>query len=324
MKDTKLNIRIKRRAFLSTLGASAAIAATLPANTILSETSAYADDIGPQGGKARAETAESLRVSVAEKDGDKFPIPNHPDNRDEALYPTRFASYSKCLLHNARTGEVDPAAYTAFLNAVHTGAFSDFEALVTNGHFGTSDPSKQRRLVNPVSGYAFDVEGVDSHQFKLPPAPAFASAQQAGEAVELYWMALLRDINFADYATSANVAAACADITKLSDFRGPKEARVVTPQTLFRDSYPGCTVGPYISQFLLQPCAFGAMRVDTRIAEVFATDFMTTFSSWLDVQNGVDTLPTPITGNLRYCLNARDLTHYVNIDQLFEAYFVAC
>jgi hypothetical protein len=324
MKYKKLNIRIDRRAFLNTLGASAAIAATLPANSILSEASAYADDIGPQGGKARAESAESLRVSVAEKDGDKVPIPNHPDNGDEDLYPTKFASYSKCLLHNPTTGEVVPAAYAAFIGAVQSGRFADFEALVTNGHFGTSDPSKQRRLVNPVSGYAFDVEGVDSHQFQLPPAPAFASAQQAGEAVELYWMALLRDVNFADYPTNPTVAEAAADISKLSDFRGPKDGAAVTPQTLFRDSYPGCTVGPYISQFLLQPCAFGAMRVDTRIAEVFPVDFMTTFSSWLDVQNGLDTLPTPTTGKLRYCLNARDLTHYVNIDQLFEAYFVAC
>jgi hypothetical protein len=56
------------------------------------------------------------------------------------------------------------------------------------------------------------------------------------------------------------------------------------------------------------------MRVDTRIAEVFAQDFMTTFQSWLNVQNGVDTPPTPTTGSVRYCTNGRDLSHYVNID----------
>jgi hypothetical protein len=137
-------------------------------------------------------------------------------------------------------------------------------------------------------------------------------------------MAYLRNVNFANYVTDQNVAAACEDISKLSLFRGPKIGGAVTQQTLFRDTYPGCTDGPYISQFLLQPCNFGAMRVDTRIAEVFAQDFMTTFQSWLNVQNGVDTPPTPTTGSVRYCTNGRDLSHYVNIDQLFEAYFVAC
>jgi hypothetical protein len=324
MKRKKLNIRVDRRAFLNTLGASAGIAATLPAISILSQASAYADDIGPQGGKARAESAERLRVSVAETDGDRVPIPNHPDNGDEDLYPTKFASYSKALKHDPMTGEPDAAAYAALVGAIHTGRFSDFEALATNGHLGSADRSVQRRLVNPVSGYAYDIEGVDSHQFKLPAAPSFASAQQAGEAVELYWMALLREVNFADYAVNPAVAAACTDISKLSDFRGPKDGGAVTPQTLFRDSYPGCLDGPYISQFLLQPCAFGAMRVDTRIAEVYPVDFMTTFATWLDVQNGVDTPPTPTTGTVRYCTNGRDLSHYVNIDQLFEAYFVAC
>ena len=137
-------------------------------------------------------------------------------------------------------------------------------------------------------------------------------------------MALLRDVNFADYGTDPTVAAAVTDLSKLSDFRGPKDGGAVTPQTLFRDAYPGCMDGPYISQFLLQPSVFGAMRVDTKIAEVFPVDFMKDFTSWLNVQNGVDTLPTPTTGATRYCLNGRDLSHYVNIDQLFEAYFVAC
>ena len=60
-------------------------------------------------------------------------------------------------------------------------------------------------------GLAFDLEGTDSHQLAvpstfpnaIPPAPALSSAEIAGEAVELYWMALLRDVNFNDYATNS-------------------------------------------------------------------------------------------------------------------------
>jgi hypothetical protein len=318
MKPKKQRTGVGRRAFLK---ASAGVAAV----SIISEASIFADDIGPQGGRARAESAEQLREHVAEADGDKVPIPNHPDNGDEARYPTKFASYSKCLKHNSTTGDVDPAAYAALIAAISSGRFSDFEALFTNGHLGSTNPTVQRRLVNPISGYAFDMEGIDSHQLKLPPAPKFASAEEAGEAVELYWMALIRDVNFSDYATDPTVAAAAADLSNLSDFRGPKVGGAVTPQTLFRDNYPGTLDGPYISQFLLQPTAFGAMRVDTKIATVFpGKDFMTDFTGWLDVQNGMNTDPTPTTGSARYCFTARDLTHYVNIDQLFEAYFVAC
>lgn len=73
--------------------------------------------------------------------------------------------------------------------------------------------------------------------------------------VELYWMALLRDVDFANYGTDPVAMAAAADLSTLSDFRGPKVNGEVTPQTLFRDDYLGCTTGPYISQFLLQLAA---------------------------------------------------------------------
>ncbi len=318
----KRNKKINRRAFLNTMGVSAGIAASLPAISILSEAAANADDIGPQGGRARAESSERIRQDVAERESN-VRIPNHDDNGDERLYPSKIGNYSKNLKHDALTGEVDPAAYQAMIAAISTGRFADFEALAMNGHFGAPNSNVQRRLVNPGSGYAYDLEGTDSHQLKLPPAPAFASAQEAGEMAELYWMALLRDTNFADYDSSPLAQQAAADLSKLSDFRGPKEGGIVTTKTLFRDAYPGCKIGPYISQFLLQPCNFGSMRIDTRMVTVQSgVDYMTDFPSWLNVQNGVNTAPIPTFG-VEYCRNGRDITHYVNIDALFEAYLVS-
>lgn len=318
----KRNNKLNRRAFLNTMGVSAGIAASLPAISILSEATADADDIGPQGGRARAESSERIRQDVAERESN-VRIPNHDDNGDERLYPSKIGNYSKNLKHDSLTGEVDPAAYQAMIAAISTGRFADFEALAMNGHFGAPNSIVQRRLVNPGSGYAYDLEGTDSHQLKLPPAPAFASAQEAGEMAELYWMALLRDTDFADYDSSLLAQQAATDLSKLSDFRGPKEGGVVTTKTLFRDAYPGCTVGPYISQFLLQPCNFGSMRIDTRMVTVEpGVDYMTDFPSWLNVQNGVNTPPIPTFG-VEYCRNGRDITHYVNIDALFEAYLVS-
>ena len=324
MQNRKSSVDKGRRSFLNNVGATAAVAAALPIVSVLSGSNAYADDIGPQGGRERAQRAEEIRKRAAEAESN-VDIPHHQDNNDEERYPNKIGNFSKCLKHDPTTGEVEPHAYQALIGAISTGRFSDFEALATNGHFGSSDPTKQRRLVNPGSGYAFDLEGTDSHQLTLKPAPAFASAQEAAEIAELYWMALLRDVNFADYAESPLANAAADDLSKLTDFRGPKVGGRVTPQTLFRDNYPGCTVGPYISQFLLQPVNFGSQRIDTRMVTVApGVDYMTNFADWLDVQNGVNTPPISTVNSFVYCRNGRDLTHYVNIDALFEAYFVSC
>ena len=316
-----------RRRFLGQVsGAAAASIATnaigLPALSLLTEASTQAD-IGPQNAGQRRRTAKHIRDRATE---DEFLIPphTHTDNGDEQKYPNRIGNFTKTLRHDPSTGEVDPAAYVTLTEAIASGDSADFDALAINGHFGCPDPSRQRRLVNPMAGYAFDLEGADSHVPAMRPAPAFASAEEAGEMVELYWMALLRDVNFEDYATNPLAQAAAADLSSLSDFRGPKQGGHVTPQTLFRDSFPGCTRGPYISQFLLQPADFGAQRVDQRIrTNAPGIDFMTTFSDWLDVQNGCNETARITPGLLVFCRNGRDLSQYVHIDVLFQAYFVA-
>ncbi|HEY3136793.1 MAG TPA: vanadium-dependent haloperoxidase [Blastocatellia bacterium] len=312
-----------RRAFI---GSVAAGVAALPPLLSSKSGEARAQVFEPAAtttGKKRAKQAEALRIDAAAQQR-ALGIPDHPDNGDEALYPTRIGNYSKGLKHDPSTGEVNPSAYNALLAAINSGSNADFDAIVTNGLFGSSDPSRQRRQVNPQAAYAFDMEGTDSHQLAMRAAPAFASAEEAGEMVELYWMALLRDVNFADYATSPLAQKAAADLSAMSDFRGPKVNGQVTPQTLFRDKFPGCTDGPYISQFLYQPAGFGAQTVDQRINTNTANvDFGTTYQDWLDLQNGVVPSQSLTPGGLFFCRNGRDLGQYVHVDVLFQAYFVA-
>jgi hypothetical protein len=159
----------------------------------------------------------------------------------------------------------------------------------------------------------------------MPPAPAFASAEVAGEMAELYWMSLLRDVPFEQYDSHPIAVAACDDLSRMSDFRGPKQSGRVTPQTLFRDTYPGCAEGPYLSQFLLQPAPYGAQRVDQRVFPcVPDVDYATTFTEWLDVQNGFfPTRTIQQLDNLVYIANGRELTQYVHVDVLYQAYQVA-
>ncbi len=298
-------------------------------------------------GRARANRAYEIRVEAAQRERN-VPILAHPDNGDEERYKNQnyFANFSKGLRHN-EFGEVETPAYRALLAAIGGGRFSDFENL--RQFQGCSDALRQRPFVNPLAGYAYDLEGTDSAQLAIVengtrrpfrPAPEFASAEEAGEMVELYWMSLLRDVPFDAYNTNSLAQEAAADLSNLSDFRGPKTNGNVTTQTLFRDSFPGCTTGPYISQFLLRGTrnniagvpdlpagvSFGAQRLDQRIRNYTAdTDFLTDFTSWLDVQNGCNpNLNIPFDNlGLTYIRDGRGIGQYVRLDVLYQAYFVA-
>lgn len=270
-------------------------------------------------GPLRANQAYNIRVDAAAAELRK-PVPAQVNNGDEAAFATRIGSFSKGLPHNA-FGEVTPAAYTTLLNACNSGRFQDFE-LVT---LGASSPAQQRKLVNPMAGEAFDLEGTDSHQLTIRPAPSITSAEGMGEEIELYWTALLRDVPFTDYATHPLAAAAAADLSLMSDFRGPKIGGQVTPATLFRQNTPGDLNGPYISQFLLYRVPFGVQVIDQRVqTQAAGNDFMTNPADWLAIQNGNKPVVSEIWDPVpRYMRNARDLATWVHRDVLYQAYFNA-
>ncbi|WP_309889954.1 hypothetical protein [Archangium sp.] len=260
----------------------------------------------PTPGVARADAAQMVRVEAANFQR-SLPLPEHPDNGDEARYPSRFASYSKGLPHD-NLGDVNTVEYNKLLVAVASGNPADFEAITLGG---------SRQLVNPQSAYAYQLEGADSYALAVAPAPTFASRETAGEMEELYWMALARDVSFLDYAASPPVIPdASMRLNQLGVYRGPRVNGMVTADTLFRDSLPGSTVGPFISQFLLLDVPYGAQTVSQRIrTRVAGDDRVLTFSEWLRIQNGQPPAqqealdPTP-----RYLRNGRDLAEFVHDD----------
>jgi hypothetical protein len=327
--DSVMPSRPTRRKFLGHVGGITA--ATMAVGTMGLEplfgsarTTALAEEIGPGNPTQRENDAARIRHD-AEQRNLELPIVNHPDNGDEQRYPNRIGNFSKNLAHNPANGEVIPSAYNAFRNALEAGTYAAFESLASNGHFGCPDPARQRRLVNPLAGLAFDLEGKDSHKVHMAAPPAFASGEEAAEMTELYWMALLRDLPFRQYDTDVLARAAADDLTRYptNHYRGPRDSSGrVTPQLLFRDNLPGATVGPYISQFLLQPADFGAQTIDMRIRTARANrDYGTTFASWLDIQNGCQQGTTLLDG-LRFIYNGRAIGQYVHVDALHQAYFI--
>jgi hypothetical protein len=266
------------------------------------------------GSNRRANDCAKLRRDAAQAGLQNTPQNlQHPPNGDESLYPNKIANYSKGLPHN-NDGTVVLSAYEALLKAVNSGQPSDFNAIPLGG---------SRRLTNPQCGLAFDMEGPDGHALVQPPAPAFASREQAAEISENYWMALLRDIPYSQYSASPVANAAAADLSLYgSDFRGAKTGGVVTPATLFRGVTPGDAAGPYLSQFFYQPCNFGANKLEQKIRTTMPSiDYMTDFDTWLAVQRGASQPADVFDLTARYMRNGRDIGQWVHIDVLFQAYF---
>ena len=316
---------LTRRKFL---GVSCATAATL-ASTMVGVSSLAAPEtvaaappgspapFDPSGGnlQQRRTSARLTRLDAAQLAFTR-PLPVISNNGEENDYGgKRIGNFSKGLPHNG-LGEVDPAAYNALLLALSTGNNADFEAIPLGG---------ARPLRNPQAGIAFDLEGPDSHHLAQRPAPRIDSAEEAGEAAELYWMALSRDVNFSDYTSHPLTLAAAADLSGFSDFRGPKAGGVVTPATLFRGNTPGDLNGPYISQFLLKDIPYGSLTVSQRQQTVVpGVDYVTSFADWVHIQNGGLSGSDSFDSTPRYIRNGRDIGQYVHVDALYEAYLNAC
>src|SRR5215472_7314112 len=319
---------LTRRGLLGGAGmAAGATLAPLPGMSTINPAAAQTANAEPRPlDAAFRRRAIEVRDKCA-RAGDAIPIAPHPTNGDEARYPNKIGSDTRGLPHDKR-GEVDQAAWQALFTACQSGDPADFEKIPLGG---------TRRLINPVGSLAVSLSGINPTQIGIPPAPALASAERASEAVEVYWQALLRDVpltELRDGTENREVLAAADELSKLSDFRGPKAGGRVTPGTLFRSSAlyfdaadprgrsvtpPGVLAGPLISQFLLRHAPYGPQWIGARIrTETPASEFLTDYEEWLATQNGepprrqMQFDPTP-----RYIATGRDLAQYVHVIPAF-------
>lgn len=312
---------LDRRQFLG--GAAGATAGVMAGGVAgLTALSAGAEELSPDSAVNRRNSAFQLRHDLAVREQQR-PIAPVSFNGDEALYADRnyIGNYSKGLPHDPVTGEVDSAAYEALLDAIETGTQSAFAAVPQAGTFN---------LLNPIGGLGFNLVGPDTRALPAPPPPALASAELAAQAAELYWMAVLRDVSFLDYGTDPLVAQACADLSAMPGYTGPRSAGgagPVTPQELFRVDFPGVLDGPPVSQFLM----FGYVQDAILVAETKlltprpGEDFITDYQEWIDCRNGFPGGNPGFSGAFdpvrRFPRAARDLGQIAGQDQIYSAYF---
>lgn len=173
-------------------------------------------------------------------------------------------------------------------------------------------------------------------------------------------VALLVDMPFYDGNDVTSSTPLQTDNSGLNSFeRNRRLARTgsltgsLTPENVFRGSTAGAQAGPYISQFLLAGAnslvggtgsalgfpgtqanfdaedgfiPYGAQIVDQRVlTHKNCLDYMTDWTSWLDVQNGADLKAANLfEENRRFITTPRDLATYVHFDALYQAYLNAC
>lgn len=260
----------------------------------------------------RRRQAYLVRIHAAEENY-LDPIPCPVTNGDEELYySTHLAQFTKGLKHDAN-GLVLPGYYEQLLNAKSS---VDYDAVPVSA-------GAVLYLTNPQASNAFSLIGADPHALILPPPPTFRSAEMAAEYIEMAWMALAREVPFERYGLEPITQAAIVELNGLGNaYNGPKP---VTAANLFRANFTGNLVGPYLSQFFYLPCVYGPNLLDQRINSYTAgVDFLTNYTEFLRIQDGLQpagVLVKEVTP--RFMINGRDISRYVHMDALYQAYHVS-
>lgn len=312
--------------------------------------------------QAAAEIAAVRPHPVHHTNGDEL------RHRDEHGNPTYIGNFTKCLRHDDDGFLMNPQHYIEWVRAIDSADPRDIAAVPIGGPpwkvAYPGDPVPARGWESQGAGSTFELEGPDPQAVTMPPAPALDSEELIAEMAELYWMALCRDIPFAQWSSHVTIGNAIDSLKNLDWFRanrsvtgstdilpssqarrrilrGPGDA--FTRVELFRGVGPGVQVGPYLSQFLLAGSrglngndtphahadgylAYGALRLDQRVRQAPSnTNYMTTFDTWLDVQNGANLRGREVPYvDYRFMATPRDLATYVHYDALYEAYLNAC
>lgn len=289
---------------------------------------------------ARVAGAKTLRDNLTNSD-DAMGNPGQNPNVDKSS-GNLAALYSKALKQDlGKPGLPDATAFTAFNDALN-GATAP--STMPGGILGGSS-----KLNGPLGAFAWQLSCKDSAQFgsiSVPAPPYLSSKEYATELVELYWASLLRDVPFSDYPNNqiAKNAANELDVLKGS-YAGPLDADgKVTPAVLFRGGFnrgttsgpvpatnPGAyfggeLIGPYLSQFCLQPAHLGVLGFQQKFWTLPASiDYMLDEATWKLVQLGQPSGLSLVFDkiNTRYLSAGRSLAAYTHEDELYQAYLIA-
>ena len=255
---------------------------------------------------------------------------NEEEERYECLYYN--GSYTKGLNHNSITGHLQSSAdYKNFVCA-----------LINNNQQKLSlipmAPKFELKMVDPLGSLSSPLIGADKCFFHLCNPPTLHSKTGAAEMIELYSMALTRDMSFINYNTNPLITTVLKymnneDVLKYLQDYSPKN--IINSSTIFRGPFKGDQVGPYISQLLYLNIPMGALTI-AQIYEVYiskeASIRIGITNEWgrnnteiINIQNTyISRLPPlPPRSSLlqRYIFNGRSLAETVHSNPVYQFYY---
>jgi membrane-associated phospholipid phosphatase len=235
-----------------------------------------------------------------------------PFTSDTLLLNSR-AVFSKGFSHPDDKGP-SGSAYSTFVSGLQNRNFQNISSV--NNTF--------KRIVDSYCVCDYELMGKFKSCFTIQPSPNALSEHAAAELVEVYNMAVARDVKISEWNTSPIITEVLASLNLVKqNLDGPLENGNITVNTLFRGSSQGDLIGPYVSQFLFYPITIGAFTIDQKyVSPAPNVDYLTTVSSFLNAWNGAIISPTE-TGNTRYLITIRDCANYIHLDQMWQPFYMA-
>ena len=252
--------------------------------------------------QTRKQQSQQLRNNAASLAANR-PHPRHINNGEEFEYrkkdgkPSHIANFTKGLPHDDNGLLKNPRDYQQLIKAIDSGDPRDFRPIPLGpGKFNPDGSYKDYDISNPEqpkpihqwksgissspkvrawesqgAGNTFDLEGPDAQAVTMPPAPRLDSQELIAEMAEVYWMAILRDKPFANFATDSEIQKAQKSLAQFAWFNASSsnqlESSDLAPEALnrrrilvqtatenvslsklFRGITKGDEIGPYISQ----------------------------------------------------------------------------
>jgi hypothetical protein len=229
-------------------------------------------------------------------------------NGDEYLYGTYHLGNMLKLLPRDANGMVSSATYNEYLTKIKSKDYSQLASLpLASG--------SKLKFVDPLAPTLFEMTGPPFDGLSAPAPFPLNSDDFLAQIVEVYAMALARDIPFDEYENNRTINKLCESLSKLSKYMGPTVNGRVVPKTIFRGYPLNNLVGPYVSQFLYKPIKEGCMIIPQKFnMQLPGKDFMTTMSEYLSVQNGQVQQTIQLTNQPSYIRTGRDLSTYFRAD----------
>ena len=222
------------------------------------------------------------------------------------------------------------------------GSDTNNETLVENAN------NNRIRLVDTYNVYDNDIIAPYKSSFSIPPAPLIESNEAAAQMLEVYAMALLRDVPMSVVQNPAIANPYLSDIvtalnnvnTWLKAPTSPPVGGSITRNLLFRLDTEGDRLGPYASQFLYYTILFSNylfvqnqylgydapfINNPTSANINFNNDYIKTRAEFVTVWNGEPPSDTFSKGSKlrRYLTTIRDFAIYINKDQIWQMAYMA-